>query len=418
MDIVDIIVKKRDGGKLFREEINCFVKGVVDGTTSDYQISALLMAIYLNGMDITETTALTKAMIESGERLHLPLSSPKFDKHSTGGVGDKVSLILAPLLASSGIAVPMLSGRSLGHTGGTLNKLNSIPHIRVYLSKEEIEKGVRDTGMVIAGQTERIAPADRKIYLLRDRTGTVESIPLIISSILSKKLSEDIDGLVLDIKVGKGAFMKTKKSAKLLAKTMIEVGRKMNVQIGAVLTNMNTPLGTAVGTGVEIYETVRILKGEEYPFSLMKVTLELFKAVAELAGIRGGDPMEKIREGSAYKKFRDFVEYQGGDVSYIDSPQKLLENCVPEYVISDKEGFIMGMDTERIGKVTVETENISSGIIFHKRTGDRVKEGELLASIFWKSENEVPLKNTILSCYKIETEPPQNEEMIIERVKS
>ncbi|MDO9575774.1 MAG: thymidine phosphorylase, partial [bacterium] len=325
---IDVIAKKRDANVLSQKEIDWFVRGIVSGKIPDYQTSALLMAIFLNGMDMDETLALTKSMIESGERLNLPMSRPRFDKHSTGGVGDKVSLILAPLVASCGIAVPMLSGRSLGHTGGTLNKLESIPGMKVCLSVEEIEKGVKDIGMVIAGQTEKIVPVDRKIYHLRDETGTVESIPLITSSILSKKLSEDIIGLILDVKVGKGAFMKTIDNARALAESIMRVAKEMGIKTKVFITNMNVPLGNTVGTGVEIYETLKILKGEEYPLDLMEVTLALSQAIIDLAGFREIDLTEKIRDRSAFKKFREFTEFQGGDVSYVNTPEKLIENCL------------------------------------------------------------------------------------------
>ncbi len=417
MDTISIITEKRDGKCLKSEEIDWFISGVVDGSIPDYQTSALLMAIYINGMGVDEISTLTHSMIKSGEKLNLKTPLPKFDKHSTGGVGDKVSLILAPLLASSGIAVPMLSGRALGHTGGTLNKLESIPGMRVYLSKEEIEEGIESVGMVIAGQTENIAPADKKLYFLRDRTGTIESIPLITSSILSKKLSEDIDGLMLDVKVGKGAFMKTASSARMLAESMLEVGRKMGVKIGALLTAMDTPLGNCVGTGVEVYETIHILRGEEYPESLIEVTFALFESITELAGVKKVNPKEKIIDGSAYKKFREFIEYQGGDISYVDSPEKLLKDSVNDYLISDRNGFVTEMDTRRIGKITVEIEPISCGIIFHKKTGDRVKVGDLLATIFWhRNQERENIKNSILSCYKFGKKPPSGEKTILEKM--
>jgi len=368
-------------------------------------------------------------MIESGGRLNLPILRPRFDKHSTGGVGDKVSLILAPLVASCGIAVPMLSGRSLGHTGGTLNKLESIPGMKVYLSIEEIEKGVKDIGMVIAGQTEKIAPVDRKIYHLRDETGTVESIPLITSSILSKKLSEDITGLILDVKVGKGAFMKTMENARALAELMTKVAKEMGIKIKAFITNMNVPLGNAVGTGVEVYETLKILKGEKYPLDLMEITLALSRAIIDLAGFKEIDLTEKIRDGSAFKKFREFVKFQGGDVSYIDTPEKLIEDCTIEEIVSNENAFVVGMDTEKIGKIAVDTEKVSPGIIFHKKVEDWVDKGDPLATIFWKRDmwqDPDPqggfahyiqnIKDAILSSYEFGPDALPGEEMIIDRL--
>lgn len=426
---IDIIAKKRDGKVLSQKEIDWFVGAIVDGSIPDHQTSALLMAIFLNGMDIEETLILTKSMIETGKRLSLPISRPKFDKHSTGGVGDKVSLILAPLVTFCGITVPMLSGRSLGHTGGTLNKLESIPDMRVYLSIEEIEKGVDDIGMVIAGQTEKIVPADRKMYYLRDKTGTVESIPLITSSILSKKLSEDIDGLVLDVKVGRGAFIKTTGKARALAEAITKVAEKTGIKIKVFITNMNAPLGNAVGTGVEIYETLEILKGEKYPFDLMEITLALSQAIIDLSGLRGINLSEKISDGSAFKKFREFVEFQGGDVSYIDTPEKLIEDCTIEEIVSNENAFVVGMDTEKIGKIAVDTEKVSPGIIFHKKVGDRVEKEDLLAEIFWKkdigqgsnfqgsfTQYIQNIKDAIFSSYEFGPNPLPKEEMIIERL--
>jgi pyrimidine-nucleoside phosphorylase len=426
---IDIIAQKRDAKVLSPKEIDWFVRGIVDGRIPDYQISALLMAIFLNGMDIDETLALTKSMIESGERLSLPISKPKFDKHSTGGVGDKVSLILAPLITSCGIAVPMLSGSSLGYTGGTLNKLESIPGMGVYLSIEEMEKEVKDIGMVIAGQTERIAPADKKIYRLRDETGTVEAIPLITSSILSKKLSEDIDGLILDVKVGRGAFMKTTNNARALVESITRVSKKMGIKTKAFITNMNVPLGNAVGTGVEVYEALKVLRGEECPFDLMEVTLALSHAIVDLAGLKGVNLTEKIRDGKAFRKFREFVEFQGGDVSYVDTPEKLLEDCTRDEIVSNKNAFMVGMDTERIGRIAVETEKVSPGIIFHKKVGDRVEKGDLLAVIFFRKDigrDTEPkgglahyiqnIKDAILSSYEFGANPLPIEKMIIERL--
>ena len=426
---IDIIAKKRDAKVLSQREIDWFVRGIVSGKIPDYQTSALLMAIFLNGMDMDETLALTKSMIESGERLNLPISRPRFDKHSTGGVGDKVSLILAPLVASCGIAIPMLSGRSLGYTGGTLNKLESIPGMKVCLSVEEIEKGVKDMGMVIAGQTEKIAPVDRKIYHLRDEMGTVESIPLITSSILSKKLSEDITGLILDVKVGKGAFMKTMENARALAESITQIAKEMGIKIKAFITNMNVPLGNAVGTGVEVYETLKILKGEEYPLGLMEVTLALSQAIIDLAGFREIDLTEKIRDRSAFKKFREFTEFQGGDVSYVDTPEKLIENCLREAIVADRGAFVVEMDTERIGKIAVDTEKVSPGIIFHKKVGDWVDKGDPLATIFWKKDIKQDsglqgnfahyiqnIKDAIFSAYEFGPNALPREKMIIDRL--
>lgn len=424
---LDIIVKKRDSKSLSSEEVSWYVKGIVDGTIPDYLTSAFLMAIFLNGMDIKETVYLTNSMIESGEKLSLRIGKPKFDKHSTGGVGDKVSLILAPLIASCGIAVPMLSGRSLGHTGGTLNKLESIPNMRIYLTREEIETGVRNINMVIAGQTEKIAPADKKIYSLRDRTGTIESIPLITSSILSKKMSEDIDGLVMDIKVGKGAFMKTREDAEKLAETMTEVARKMGIKSSAILTKMDVPLGMAVGTGVEVYETLKILRGDEYPSDLMDVTLALSKEIIELSGSKHVDLLSKLREGFAYNKFREFVKYQGGDTTYVDEPERFISNCIKEELAANTNAYVVDMDTEKIGRTAVESESFSQGLIFQKKVGDWVEKGDILAVLYIKENPPQELdvseldkrikevKESILSSYRFGREPVASEHMVLAR---
>jgi len=323
----------------------------------------------------------------------------------------------------------MLSGRSLGHTGGTLNKLESIPGMKVCLSVEEIEKGVKDIGMVIAGQTEKIVPVDRKIYHLRDETGTVESIPLITSSILSKKLSEDIIGLILDVKVGKGAFMKTIDNARALAESIMQVAKEIGIKTKVFITNMNVPLGNTVGTGVEIYETLKILKGEEYPLDLMEVTIALSQAIIDLAGFREIDLTEKIRDRSAFKKFREFTEFQGGDVSYIDTPEKLIEDCTIEEIVSNKCAFVVEMDTERIGKIAVDIEKVSPGIIFHKKVGDWVDKGDPLATIFWKKDIEYNselhgnfthysqnVKDAIFLAYEFGPDALPIEKMIIDRL--
>ncbi len=353
----DIIIKKRDGGALNREEIEFFARGVTDGQFADYQATALLMAIFWRGMTPQETAWLTDAMMRSGEVIDLhDIPGAKVDKHSTGGVGDKVSLILAPLAAACGLKVPMMSGRGLGHTGGTLDKLEAIPGFRVMLSVPEFRAILRKTGCAMIGQTPQVVPADRKLYSLRDVTGTVECIPLICASIMSKKLAEGIDSLVLDVKFGKGAFMKSKERAFELAQAMVAIGRVSGKPVRALLTAMNQPLGRAAGHTTEVIESIECLKGRG-PADLMEVTyaltghmLILGGAAKDEAGAR--QQMEAaITNGSALEKFRQMCVAQGGDPRVIDdckilpTAKKLLEVRAP----AEAKGFISEVDALKCG---------------------------------------------------------------------
>jgi len=315
----EIIRKKRDGGKLTKDEISFFVNGYIKGTIPDYQMSAFLMAVYFQGMDFEETTYLTEVMLHSGEIVDLSdVPGVKVDKHSTGGVGDKISLILAPIVASAGVPVPMISGRGLGHTGGTLDKLESIPGFKTNLSIIEYKKVISEIGLVMIGQTQEIAPADKKIYALRDVTATVESIPLISASIMSKKLAEGIDALVLDVKTGNGAFMREYDKALNLAQTLFAIGKNFGKKVIAFITDMNQPLGYAVGNWLEVVESVQCLRGFEVP-DLMELTYTLAGAMIMLGekamSIEDGIKIAKkvVHSGEAYEKFLQLVERQGGE---------------------------------------------------------------------------------------------------------
>ena len=353
----DIIIKKRDGGALSRDEIEFFARGVADGRFADYQASALLMAIFWRGMTPQETAWLTEAMMHSGDVINLGnIPGAKVDKHSTGGVGDKVSLILAPLAAACGLKVPMMSGRGLGHTGGTLDKLEAIPGFRVNLSGDEFRTILAKVGAAMIGQTAQVVPADRKLYSLRDVTGTVESIPLICASIMSKKLAEGIDSLVLDVKFGQGAFMKTKDRARELAQAMVAIGATMNRPVRALLTAMNQPLGRAVGHTVEVVESIECLRGRG-PADLMEVTFALTAHMLILGGAAKDEAGARrqldaaIASGAALAKFREMIAAQGGDVRVIDNPalmptaRRRIEVRAP----ADATGFIAGVDALKIG---------------------------------------------------------------------
>jgi pyrimidine-nucleoside phosphorylase len=356
MRAVDLIRKKRDGNPLSRAEIDAFVSGATDGSWPDYQLSALLMAIVLRGMTDEETAWLTEAMAHSGATLDLGrLSGRKVDKHSTGGVGDKTSLILAPLAAACGVIVPMMSGRGLGHTGGTLDKLEAIPGFRVDFTAAEIVAALEDVGVVIVGQTRDIAPADRRLYRLRDVTATVESIPLITASIMSKKLAEGIDGLVLDVKVGRGAFMKTVREAEQLAHAMVRAGQLAGVRTEALLTRMDAPLGRAVGNALEVAESIETLRGQG-PRDLTVLSVLLAARMVVMAG--KADTLdeaerlvgEALASGAGLDRFRRMVERQGGDPGVVDDPSRLAVSPDRESVRAPRAGYVTGLEAMMIGR--------------------------------------------------------------------
>jgi pyrimidine-nucleoside phosphorylase len=402
----EIIRKKRDGGSLTEKEIGNFVGGVTDGRWADYQISALLMACFTRGLNSDEQAFLTGAMLHSGDVLDFSdIEAPKADKHSTGGVGDKTSLIIAPLAAACGIAVPMISGRGLGHTGGTLDKLESIKGYNVNLSLEEFKKIVKSHGFAMCGQTPEIAPADKKLYALRDATSTVEYIPLIVASIMSKKLAEGLDALVLDVKTGSGAFMTEFEDSCALGKAMAETGYACRVKTQAVVTDMNQPLGKYVGNALEVYECIKILRGEmeagfeatlELSLDLTARMLSLTKIAVNLKNARKICE-EKLRDGSALEKFRQNIEIQGGDAKVADEPEHLLErNLLQIPVKAAQSGFIMAVDVRAVGeavsaigggRIKVE-DRIDFGVGFacEKKIGDEIKTGEPLGVLYCRDK--------------------------------
>ena len=399
---IDVIRKKRDDIELSRAEIEGLVNSYTSGDIPDYQVSAWLMAVVLRGMTRPETAALTDAMLRSGEVLDLSsLPARKVDKHSTGGVGDKTSLVLAPLAAAAGVTVPMISGRGLGHTGGTLDKLEAIPGFNVNLSVVEFRRLLEVCGCAMIGQTAEIAPADRKLYALRDVTGTVESPYLICASIMSKKLAEGIDALVLDVKTGSGAFMKNEKDAVFLAELMVETGERMGKQMVALITDMDQPLGNMIGNALEVVEVVEILKGSG-PDDLRELCLELagwmlhLGSVAKTVAEGKQQSAQLISSGKALERFQQMVELQGGDPRVVDDPKRLPQAQHKTQVKSTRSGYISAMQCEQIGTACVilgggrerkeDSVDPAVGIVLHKKIGDRVTAGEPLATVYYNAQ--------------------------------
>lgn len=417
MRMVDIITKKRDGKELNEEEIRFFVKGYTDGSIPDYQASAFTMAIIFKGMTKSEIVTLTDAMEHSGDVVDLSsIKGVKVDKHSTGGVGDKTSLVLGPLVASCGAKLAKMSGRGLGHTGGTLDKMESIPGMSIAISGERFLKQVQNVGMAIVGQTGDLVPADKKLYALRDVTGTVESIPLIASSIMSKKLASGSDTILLDVKFGSGAFMKNIDDARTLAKTMVSIGDGLNRDTRAILTDMEQPLGLAVGNALEVKEAIATLKGHG-PKDLVELCLKAGSIMLEQAKIckteeEGRKLLEKkIANGEAFEKLCQFVEAQGGDVSYIRNPEKFVVSKIVKDVISKEDGHISKIDCLEIGesamrlgagRATMQDKiDMSAGIILNKKVGDAVKKGEKLCTIYTNVANYEEVMEDIRKSFKI-----------------
>ena len=397
MNTVELIRKKRNGGVLTRAEIESLIGGYVRGEVPDYQMSAFLMAVYFRGMGPEETAICTDVMLRSGSIVDLSsIPGRKVDKHSTGGVGDKVSLILAPMVAACGVAVPMISGRGLGHTGGTLDKLESIPGFRTALTIDEYRDVIRETGLVLSGQTAEIAPADRRMYALRDVTATVESIPLIAGSIMSKKLAEGIDALVLDVKTGNGAFMQSFDDSVALATALVSIGNSCGKETVGFITGMDEPLGMMVGNWLEVVESVECLKGKNVP-DLMEVTYVLGGAMVHLGG-KAATIAEGITQcrsaiwsGRAYEKFIQVVERQGGDSSFLRDPARYPLPELSLEVRASSSGYITAFDTRRIGVLAVELGagrlrvedpvDPKAGIVLSRKIGDRVEKDDLLALI-------------------------------------
>jgi pyrimidine-nucleoside phosphorylase len=430
---IDVIRKKRDGVELSRVEIEGLVGAYTKGEIPDYQVSAWLMAVVLKGMTRPETAALTDAMLHSGDVLDLSwLPRKKVDKHSTGGVGDKTSLVLAPLAAAAGVAVPMISGRGLGHTGGTLDKLEAIPGFNVNLPVAEFRRVLEICGCAMIGQTAEIAPADRKLYALRDVTGTVESPYLICASIMSKKLAEGIDALVLDVKTGSGAFMKSEKDAVFLAELMVETGVRMGKRVVALITDMDQPLGHMIGNALEVVEVVEVLRGGG-PEDLRELCLETAGWMLHLGGVSktvadGKQQSSKlISSGKALEKFRQLVELQGGDARVIDDPKRLPQAKHTLQVSSVRAGFLASLQCEQIGTACVilgggrerkeDLVDPAVGIVLHKKVGDQVAAGEPIATIYYNAEAQAARARQLLeaSC-AIEDTAPSAKRPLIHRV--
>ena len=404
MNFVDIIIKKRDGGKLTAEEITFFVKGVTDGSLPDYQISALLMAILLKGMDAEETAHLTMEMANSGGMFDLSsVEGFKVDKHSTGGVADTTTLILAPLVASVGVPVVKMSGRGLGFSGGTIDKLESIPGFQVDVTEEKALQFAKECGIVLMSQTDDLTPADKKLYAMRDVTGTVDSIPLIAASIMSKKIAAGADGIVLDVKCGSGAFMKELESAEKLATTMADMGRHVGRKVTAVISGMDQPLGMYIGNSLEVMEAIEVLKGN-VGGDLLEVSLTLGANMLLLADrVKTEEEgkellLEQIRNGKGLEKFREMIAQQGGDVNIIDDYSLLPLSPVKVEVKAERSGYITKMDTAMIGRASQETGagrmfkgqplDFGAGIIMKKRTGGAITTGETTAIVYSESKEK------------------------------
>jgi pyrimidine-nucleoside phosphorylase len=433
MRAVDIIQKKRDGGVLSPEELRYFVKGVTDGSLPDYQTAALLMAVFFRGMDPAETVTLTTEMIDSGLRLDLSdISGSKVDKHSTGGVGDKTSLIIAPLVAACGALVPMMSGRGLGHTGGTLDKLESIPGFRTNLSIPEMKSALSEIGCALIGQSSEIAPADKKLYALRDVTGTIECIPLISASIMSKKIAEGVNALVLDVKAGRGAFMKTHADARSLAERLVAIGKASGVNTQAVITSQNWPLGRAVGNACEVIECLEVMKGRG-PVDLIELSLDLSERMLMAAGTAGTRVQARamcrqaLDSGAALEKFRTIVERQGGDARVVDDYARLPSAPGQHAVKASTEGFVAMLDAGLLGRASVvlgggrdkvdDSIDPGVGIMIRATVGDAVRPDDAILELHYRDparlEAALPL---VAAAIRVTAEPPVAESLILEEI--
>jgi pyrimidine-nucleoside phosphorylase len=431
--IVDLIRRKRDGGELTAEEIHYIIARYTEGAIPDYQVAALLMAIVLKQMTRAELAALTEAMLHSGSVLDFSeIPGKKVDKHSTGGVGDKTSLVIAPLVAAAGVPVPMISGRGLGHTGGTLDKLESIPGFNVNLSLEEFRHVLSTCGCGLIGQTAEIAPADKKLYSLRDVTGTVESPYLICASIMSKKLAEGIDGLVLDVKTGSGAFMKKLEDSIYLAELMVETGKRMGKQMVALITDMDQPLGRKIGNSLEIEECIEVLRGEG-PDDLRELCLELtgwmFYLAKRTTTVALGRELaaELIANRSGLEKFREIIWLQGGNREVIDDTNLLPRAANRVAVLSPASGFVGSIQCEHVGTAGVvlgggrekkeDSVDPGVGLILHKKVGDAVRAGEPLCTVFYNSDARLPEARRLLEgAYTITEQPPAEKRPLVHKV--
>ena len=429
MRAVDILRKKRDGLALDRQEIEAFVAGVTTRTLPDYQTAALLMAIFLRGMNEEETAHLTRAMVFSGEKLDLSdIPGPKVDKHSTGGVGDKTSLIVAPLAAACGVVVPMMAGRGLGHTGGTLDKLEAIPGFRVHLELEEFRLALAEVGCGMIGQTKEIAPADKLLYALRDVTATVESIPLITASIMSKKIAEGIDALVLDVKCGQGAFMKNRQDAETLAHSLVRTGRANGVRTQALLTDMAAPLGRAVGNALEVRESLDTLRGQG-PADLTELSILLAAHMVHLGGqATMAQAEEQVRQaldsGLGLERFRRIIQQQGGDARVLDDPSKLPVSPHQILVRAERSGYVSCVDAEQVGRATMllgagrdkveDAIDPTVGAVIKSVPGDYVRAGDALVEVHYRNtERLAQALGLLANAWRIGDEQPVAKTLVL-----
>jgi pyrimidine-nucleoside phosphorylase len=430
----ELIKAKREGGRLAPEDIRAFIAAYTAGTVPDYQMAALCMAVFFRGLDSVELGAWTRAMLESGEVLDLSETpGVKVDKHSTGGVGDKVSLSLAPLAAACGVPVPMISGRGLGHTGGTLDKLESIPGFKVDLPVSEYRRLVREVGACLIGQTATLAPADKKLYALRDVTATVDCLPLIASSIMSKKLAEGIDALVLDVKVGSGAFMKRPEDARALARTMIAIGTEMGRKVTALLTDMDQPLGRAVGNALEVVEAVEMLRGRapaDYTEVTLALTAEMLVLGRKAATVDEARARlaQAIADGSAVRKLKELVAAQGGDPRAIDDYSVLPQARSTSDVVAPQAGFVTGIETEAVGLAAVALgagrQRVDSridpavGFTLLRKVGEPVKAGEPVVRIHYNDPAPVDeVKMRLQAAYRFGPQAPAPRPLVLERLE-
>jgi len=430
---IDVIIKKRDGGALSQPEIAFFIDGVTRGTLPDYQVSAWLMAVLLRGMTPQETAWLTEAMVHSGVRVDLrAIPGVKVDKHSTGGVGDKTSLILAPLAAACGVPVPMMSGRGLGHTGGTLDKLEAIPGFRVSLSIDEMKAALQRTGVAMLGQTAQIAPADKTLYAMRDVTGTVESIPLISASIMSKKIAEGIDALVLDVKTGSGAFMKTREASRQLAESLVAIGTASGVRTEALITAMDAPLGRAVGNALEVAECIEVLKGGG-PADLIEISVALAARMLVLGRVSPSlaEAERQVRaaigSGAGLDRLRRVIEHQGGDPRVVDDPSRLPAAPERHVIRADRAGFVAQVDACLVGRASValgagrdrveDAVDPAVGIVVDAKPGAEVRAGDALLTLHWRERGRLGAALDLATAATVVADrPPAAGELIVDSV--
>ena len=434
MNPVEMIARKRDGLTLSGEEIKWFIQAYTKGIIQDYQVGAMLMAIYFQGMTSEELSELTLAMIASGRSLNWEFPGVYVDKHSTGGVGDKVSLILAPLVAAAGVSVPMMSGRGLGHTGGTLDKLEAIPGFRIHLTDAEMKAEMEQLGYIMIGQSEDMVPADRKMYALRDVTATVSSIPLICASILSKKKAEGANALVLDVKCGKGAFLDSQEKTEELARTLVTLGNQLGMETVAILTAMDEPLGNTVGNWLETQESIEALHGNG-PEDLMEIVMAL--GAQMLVSGKKADSLEEgekqlaeiLKSGEGLKRFRDMVAFQGGDVSLIDHPERYPASQYEDQWLSPESGFISEIDAFEVGMAAIELGagrmtkddvlDYGAGFILNHKTGAFVEKGSPLVIIRTNKKEAIPtVKQRLMKAFKFQDQEKPESPLILKRIIS